>query len=401
MSKDIPAQRGGAVARAAALAEKARRQKSKQQQLVQALQIEQTTDISPPEILLQLPLFPGEKSAIPHKWTRSSLFMSISAGHRKNYVKTKLASRNDLTIIYTGEQLDMADNDVFLHTLRLAQGRNAGEPIHFVRSQFLQAIGRSAGTTGYKWLKDSLQRLASATLFIENAEGDGKMFRLIKELSWTRNQEFWLALDPEIVQFFGRHELAHIDFQARLELKAPLAKWLQNYASGHRAGDWHCVAVENLRIWSGGGELRNFIAAGRGLQRALEELEAAGIINEFEFYTSKDPTGRPLKMVRWWRPSDFGRWLRNYALEQPLGWHQVSIETLFKPSQYRTIASFLKPSKGLHRALNELEKSGLIEKPEIYTDSPNSKVTKVRWWRSTELSTGIGIAEHFSPDKLA
>ncbi|POA72516.1 hypothetical protein, partial [Pseudomonas sp. DP16D-R1] len=46
-------------------------------------------------------------------------------------------------------------------------------------------------------------------------------------MSWKRqNEEFWLALDHEIVQFFGKHELAHIDFQARLELKAPLAKWL-------------------------------------------------------------------------------------------------------------------------------------------------------------------------------
>ena len=81
--------------------------------------------------------------------------------------------------LYTGEQLDMADNDVFLHALLLAQGRKAGEQIHFVRSHFLQAIGRSPGTTSYKWLKDSLQRIASASLFIENSDGDGKMFRLI------------------------------------------------------------------------------------------------------------------------------------------------------------------------------------------------------------------------------
>lgn len=225
-------ERGGAAARVAAIAKKntskQKTDKAQQQGLALALQAEQELDSTPPQIALQLPLFPGEKSAMPHKWTRSSLFMSIAAGKRAKYVKTRLASRDDLVLLYTGEQLDMADNDVFLHALRLAQGRKAGEQIHFVRSQFLQAIGRSPGTTSYKWLKDSLQRIASASLFIENSDGDGKMFRLISELSWKRkNEEFWLALDPEIVQFFGKHELAHIDFQARLELKAPLAKWLQ------------------------------------------------------------------------------------------------------------------------------------------------------------------------------
>lgn len=388
MSDDIVAKRGGAAARVAAIAKKntskQKTDKAQQQGLALALQAEQELDSTPPQIALQLPLFPGEKSAMPHKWTRSSLFMSIAAGKRAKYVKTRLASRDDLVLLYTGEQLDMADNDVFLHALRLAQGRKAGEQIHFVRSQFLQAIGRSPGTTSYKWLKDSLQRIASASLFIENSDGDGKMFRLISELSWKRkNEEFWLALDPEIVQFFGKHELAHIDFQARLELKAPLAKWLQNYASGHRIGDWHHVTIENLRVWSGGGEMRNFMSKGRGLPKALNEMESAGIIEEYEFYVARTAAGRNEKMVRWWRPSDFGRWLQAYALEQPTGWHHVDVETLRGPSKYRTLKSFLATGKGLRKALTELEKGHIIEKPEIYTErsEEGKSVIRARWWR--------------------
>lgn len=351
--------------------------------LAKALIDEQSGDEKPPQIALQLPLFPGDKSGMPHKWTRSSLFMSISSGRRAKYVKTRLASRDDLTLVYTGEQLDMADNDVFLHTLRLAQFKPVGEQNYFVRSQFLEAIGRSVGTTSYKWLKDSLQRLASATLFIENADGDGKMLRLIKDLSWKqKNEEFWIALDPEIANFFGQHELAHIDFTARLELKAPLAKWLQNYASSHRLGDWHCVSVENLRVWSGGGEMRNFMSKGRGLPKALAEIEAAGIIEEYEFYVSKSGPRKNEKMVRWWRASDFALSLQDYVREQAAGWHRVDVEALRGPSKYRTLKSFLASGKGLRKALAELEKAGVIEKAEVFseTDKDGKQTIFVRWW---------------------
>ncbi|TWH76022.1 replication initiator protein A [Azomonas agilis] len=392
MKDESSVKHGGLAARVAAIAKKnthkLKTEKSKQQSLAAALQREQEQQIpnTPPQIPLQLPLFPQDKSAMPHKWTRSSLFMSVAAGGKSNlsrpkYVKTRLASRNDLTLFYTGEQLDMADNDVFLHAIRLAQGQAAGAPIYFVRSQFLEAIGRTTGTSGYKWLKDSLQRLASATLFIENADGDGKMFRLIKELSWKRqNEEFWLSLDSEIVQFFGKHELAHIDFQARLELRAPLAKWLQNYASGHRSGDWHHVSVENLRVWSGSGEMRNFMGKGRGLPKALEELVATNIIEEYEFYETKT-LGRYEKMVKWWRPSDFGKWLRNYTLAQPAGWYQVDVDELLSLSQYRTLKSFLAVGRGLRKALSELEKSLIIDQSEIYyeTTEDNNKLLRVRW----------------------
>jgi hypothetical protein len=388
MTEEIAEKLTGAAARAAAAQkknlDKAKAQKKEQQELAEVITQELDQEPTPPQIALQLPLFPGEKSGMPHKWTRSSLFKTIAAGQRQRYVKTRLASRDDLVLLYTGEQLDMADNDVFLHALRLAQFQHAGDPIHFVRSQFLEAIGRSAGTSSYNWLKSSLQRLASATLFIEDANGDGKMFRLIKDLSWKRkNEEFWLALDPEIVQFFGKHELAHIDFRARLELKAPLAKWLQNYASSHRTGDWHNVSVENLRVWSGSGEMRNFMTKDRGLPKALSELEAAGVIEEPEFYTHKVPGARGVKMVRWWRPSDFGKWLRAYAEKQDAGWHIADTEELRGASMYRTQKSFLAPGKGLDKALAELEKAGIITKAEVYSE-PNTagKATiRVRWWK--------------------
>lgn len=336
------------------------------------------------ELVMQLPLFPEQSSAMPHHWTRTSLFSSFQAGSRRMFQEERLSSRSDFTVLYTGPQLDMADNDVFLHVVQMAQNQPADSIISFTRSRFLKAIGRvDEGKKTYKWLETSLRRLASATLFIENSEGRGKMFRLIRDMAWdTSSGRSWVQLDAQIVEFFQASQLAFIDFEARLKLSSPLSKWLQNYACGHRAGEWHHVTAENLRVWSGGGLMRNFLAKGRGLRAALTELEDAGIIDEAEIYAGVI-NGEKVKMVRWWRPSGAAKWLREYANAQAAGWHKVRVEDLFGLSQYRTLKGFMTPGKGLLKMLTELEKGGAISKPEIYTEVGEDKAaTKmVRWYR--------------------
>lgn len=355
--------------------EKAARQKAEQKELLMAIDNEVAAE--KPEVKVQIPLFPEEKSAMPTKWTRTSLFAAVKKGRRRSYVKTPLASRSDSSILYTGEQLDAGDNDVFLHAMRLAQGLEAGGQIHFVRSHFLQAIGRQPGTSGYKWLKDSLQRLASATLFIEDGEGKGKMFRLIKDMAWTES-EYWLSLDPEIASFYGRREIAFIDFEARLQMAHGMSRLLQNYVVGHQQGDWHYIGVDDLRdFYAASSSMKNFMDPRHGLPAALDELESLGLIEDHEFYV-KDRR----KMVKWWRPSDFGKWLKSYVEEQAPGWHHAAVEDLFGPSKYRTLKSFLAPRKGLKRALHELEKAGVITKPEIYQEQAGETlILKARWYR--------------------
>jgi hypothetical protein len=254
---------------------------------------------------LQLPLFPEYASAMPHHWTRTTLFASIARGKRKLHHRQQLASRTDFTILYTGQQLDMGDNDVFLHALQLGQNQDAGEVIHFVRSKFLDGIGRSAsGQNTYTWLENSLRRLAEATLFIESDQGQGLMVRLIKDMAWNKKQdEYWLALDPHIVKFFQQSQIAYIDFEVRKKLKYALSKWLQNYACGHRAGEHHFVSIENLMHWSGStGRVRDFAEhKERGLRVALAELESHGVVRDWEIYERQNGRKKQL-MVKWFRP---------------------------------------------------------------------------------------------------
>lgn len=84
-------------------------------------------------------------------------------------------------ILYTGEQLDAGDNDVFLHAMRLSQGLAPGGQVHFVRST---SSKRSAGNQAPR-VTSAKGFSASASprqLFIEDGEGKGKMFRLVKDL---------------------------------------------------------------------------------------------------------------------------------------------------------------------------------------------------------------------------
>jgi len=57
---------------------KAVKQKKVQQELLAAINAEIATE--KPEVKIQIPLFPDEKSAMPTKWTRTSLFSSVQRG---------------------------------------------------------------------------------------------------------------------------------------------------------------------------------------------------------------------------------------------------------------------------------------------------------------------------------
>ncbi|WP_296235752.1 replication initiator protein A [uncultured Pseudomonas sp.] len=239
----------------------------------------------------QIRFFPRKASAMPTTWTRTSLFSSLKKGQRRLLVDELVESRNDCCVRVSGEQLDMCDNDVFLHIIQLAQGSGSGALIYFERSTFLRAIGRGndLSSESYRRLEGSMKRLASTTIFIEGV-GGGESFHLINKLTWGCGGRYCIAMDPVIVSIFASQFLTYIDMDVRLRLRSPLAKYLQNYVCGHNVGR-HAIPCESLRRWSGStGRLRDF--TNRALPAALGELEAQGLIRNWEI---------GLEMVRWSR----------------------------------------------------------------------------------------------------
>lgn len=134
----------------------------------------------------QFPFLPAMASAMPTQWTRTSLFSNLKKGERRTLKNQVLEGRSDCLVRMSGEELDMYDNDVFLHTVQLAQGALPSERIFFERSSFLRAIGRGSdlSSESYRRLHESMERLTSATIFVQDQMG-GESFRLIDKLRWA------------------------------------------------------------------------------------------------------------------------------------------------------------------------------------------------------------------------
>lgn len=245
-----------------------------------------------------LPLFPPLDSAMPNHLARSSIFAPIKTGERQKHEKALMASRGDASIYYSGLQLDMADNDVFLQALRVAQGMQLGDTIYFNRAQFLRDIGRSVGKSQYEWLQESFYRLTSGTVIIQTKRYKAALHLIDGYALDEQTGEYWLRMNPEIIKLFGHMEYGLVDMHTRLRIgrRQDMAKWLQNYVATHEEGKTHIISVQLLQLWSGsGGRLRDFQA--RSLSKALTELERLGLVRDVQF--------RPDGKVSWWRvPQD-------------------------------------------------------------------------------------------------
>ncbi|HDR8948447.1 TPA: hypothetical protein QDA71_005513 [Burkholderia vietnamiensis] len=249
----------------------------------------------------QLPLFPEEDtSALPNYLARTPLFAPIQPGRRKMHDQALLASPEGVEVRFTGKQLDMADQDVFMLALKWAQGVDLNEPVRCDRAEFLKALGwkpsgksGSFGKSAYDWLDQSFQRLTSGTLSIKTKRYKAHL-SLVSD--WTQDSETgaWdFTVGGKIRALFQNKEYAFIDLAKRQQIahRVDLAKWLQSYAASHEPG-LHRIGVAKLKEWCGyASPTRKFIEA---LGEALDELERLQIVTHWSFY-------RDNEMVKWVR----------------------------------------------------------------------------------------------------
>lgn len=251
---------------------------------------------------VQLPLFPEDEdtSAIPNYLARTPLFAPIRPGRRKIHDNELLPSPNGVEIRFSGPQLDMADQDVFLLALKLAQGANLNDPVRCNRSEFLKALGwtsgkerRAFGKSAYEWLDQSFQRLAIGTLHIKTKRFKAHLSLVAEWLQDDSSGKWEFIIGGKILALFQNREYAFIDLAKRRQLgrRVDLAKWLQSYAATHKRG-LHRVSVIELKKWCGyASPLRKFREA---LAQALAEMERLQIVIAVRFY--KEQT-----MVQWVR----------------------------------------------------------------------------------------------------
>lgn len=248
----------------------------------------------------QLPLFPeADISAIPNHLARTSLFAPIRAGARSMHDNALLDSPAGVEIRFSGKQLDMSDQDVFMLALKLAQGLDLNQPVCCDRADFLRELGWRPGKNGsfgksaYEWLDQSFQMLTTGTLHIKTKRYKAHL-PLVAD--WVQDEvtgRWEFTIGGKVRALFQNHEYAFVDMakRKRIDRRVDLAKWLQSYAATHETG-LHRISVANLKKWCNyKSPMRKFMEA---LKEALAELERLEILTAVEFY-------RDDEMVQWVR----------------------------------------------------------------------------------------------------
>lgn len=250
---------------------------------------------------VQLPMFPEEDiSALPNYLGRTSLFAPIQPGRRKMHDNAVLPSPKGVELLFNGKQLDMADQDVFMLALKLAQGLDLNQSVKINRADFLKALGWKSssksgafGKSAYKWLDESFKRLTLGTLSITTKRYKAHLSLLSDWSQDSETGEWEFTVGGKIRALFQNKEYSFIDLAKRqqIEHRVDLAKWLQSYAATHEPG-LHRISVENLKEWCGySSPIRKFREA---LEEALKELERIKVLTGVKFY--RDDT-----MVQWVR----------------------------------------------------------------------------------------------------
>lgn len=244
--------------------------------------------------------------AMPNHINRSSLFAPVARGRRRYHRQTRLVSRADVVLEYTGEQLDEADCDLMMALIWYAQRQPLGEWVTMNRAEILRKIGRSTGKQQYEWLLRRMRAMTEATLYIEARKPDGgtrykigyaEAFHIVSNFQHVEETgEYRYKLDPRWVQLYARREYSLIDFEARLRIGRgqDMAKALQRLIATsdespqRYALDWLKSKMQYE------GRMRDFRDA---LARACAELERLEIIVRWRIEDST--RGKPQLAV--WR----------------------------------------------------------------------------------------------------
>lgn len=235
--------------------------------------------------------WPSNVVAMPTELTRTALFSIISDQNAKgrNVIddnkennllnNIQLASRSDIKIFYTGEQLCVKDETVWLACLRLGRGVPLGEKIFLNMADLLYELKMSDSGENRGVLMARLLRLSKAHFTITLKRKNKKYVVTTGLIKWTTEQDtgkMFFRLDPDSSQLF--ENLAYQPWSERLKFKNDVAVWLLSYVTGHAQGKCHWVEIEKIKKWCGySGRLRDFKKV---CWVAMQDFEGKGLIEK-------------------------------------------------------------------------------------------------------------------------
>lgn len=272
-----------------------------------AAQVSARRPVEPQQLFL--PGFEEWMKAMPNHLARSSLFAPVARGKKAFHIETRLISRSDAVITYTGMQLDETQADVWMQLIADAKDAPLGVPIAFSRSGFLRRLGRNASGPNYKWLHSAMKTLTAATIIIEARNRDGRSkyrlgdtraLHLLTGFDYdSATERYTFTIDPRWKTLFGFREYALIDWNKRLQISQgqDVAKALQRLVatSSDQVQRYALSWLKEMLQYNG--RLRDFKSS---LQKAMTELERVGIIVAGRI----EHSSRGVEQAVWQRPPD-------------------------------------------------------------------------------------------------
>ena len=187
--------------------------------------------------VVQLQFWGEDYRAAPNAVFRSALFPAL----RSNEKESRRFLKNEevfcvagLKILFTGEQFDQSDLDVYLELLNMAQPFPLGTPVKFSAYALLKALSLPVGGSNHARLHAVLIRLRGGTLDITDHKT--RYFGGLIEGGFrdeiTLNYE--ITLNPKFAALFGFGMWSKIDLEKRHALgRNNTAKALYGYYATH------------------------------------------------------------------------------------------------------------------------------------------------------------------------
>ena len=222
-----------------------------------------------------------DKRAAPNAVFRSALFPALNTKQRRRYVQNhKVYSVGGLDVIFTGQQFDQSDLDVYLEVLNFAKAVPLGQSVRFSAYAMLKALGRCTGKSDHIWLHSVLVRLRGGT--VEMVTGKGRYFGGLIEggIRDDITKHYDVTINPNYAVMFGFGLWSSIDLDQRRALEQnSTAKALHAYYSTHAAPGLHRY---DTLAQIAGLDGKNKTAVKNSLIRAHEELKRVGFLVSYD-----------------------------------------------------------------------------------------------------------------------
>ena len=220
----------------------------------------------------------------PTDLTRITPFKPLPPFKQRTYIKEVLISNKYGYVSFSGIELGIDDEDVFMLLLDMASEELKNKPpkevirLEFTFRSFLRRLKRSEGGHDIEWLNTSLDRLAEAVITFKPKRFKVKGALISKLKTDEETGKCIVLLNSDFAQIYIKKAYTFIDFDQRLTLKKSTTKRLHAYINGQRSRSKKTIyytdrdAKEFLQLKSDIREVR------RNLKECHKELIDTGFL---------------------------------------------------------------------------------------------------------------------------